>query len=65
MKFDKEAYASEQIASAKLKLERSPDDISQKDRICYWYAYLGDFKNAEEWAFTDKARDYIREFNGR
>lgn len=54
-------YANREIELAKEYLKLNPDNISQKDRLAWWSAYLGDFETAREYAVSGKVKDYIRQ----
>lgn len=58
-------YARREIELAKEYLKLNPDNSSQKDRLAWWSAYLGDFETAHEYAVSPKVKDYIRQCERR
>ena len=53
-------YAQREVELAKSYLANREDDM-QKDRLAWWSAYLGDFETANQYAVSQKVKDYINE----
>lgn len=56
-----EKYCQNEIELAKLYLKSNPDDESQKDRLAYWSAKLGDFDTADSYASSDKCKALVNQ----
>lgn len=50
MKFNIKSYAESEVELARFRVERNPDDQSQKDRLAYWLAELGQKEEAMKYA---------------
>lgn len=53
-------YAKQEVALAKAILVKQPKDTTQKDRLAWWSAYLGDYETARQYAVSDYVKDYIK-----
>lgn len=53
-------YAARELELAKAYLKKSPLSESQRDRIAYWSAYLGDYETAHQYAVSDYVKEYIK-----
>jgi hypothetical protein len=54
-------YARQEIELAKSSLAKRPKDDTQKDRLAWWSAYLGDYETAHQYAVSDRVKEYIKQ----
>ncbi len=52
-------YCTAEVELARLYLENDPENETQRDRLAYWSARMGDFETAEEYATSQMCRDLI------
>jgi hypothetical protein len=53
-------YAARELELAKAYINKSPLSETQRDRIAYWSAYLGNYETAREYAVSDYVKEYIK-----
>lgn len=53
-------YAQRELEVALAHLADDPDNIAYKERVSWWNSFLGNYEEAEQYAVTEKAKEFLR-----